>query len=158
NAIDHGIEPMAARRQAGKPPTGRVTVAATLRGSRVEITVSDDGKGLDLAALRGQLAKKGLAVPDDDRDLRDCIFVAGVSTSRAVTRVSGRGVGLDVVKAKVVAMRGTVDVAFEPGRGTRFTLSLPLTLTSLRAVLLGAGGQIFAADSMSVRKVLRVGR
>jgi two-component system chemotaxis sensor kinase CheA len=157
NAVDHGIEPAIARSAAGKPSKGRVTVAATLRGSRVEIAVTDDGKGLDLAAIRGQLRKRDLVVPEHDRELAECVFLQGVSTSPTVTRLSGRGVGLDVVKTTLASMRGTVDVSFEAGRGTRFTLSVPLTLTSLRAVLLGAGGQVFAVDSMSVRKALRIG-
>jgi two-component system chemotaxis sensor kinase CheA len=157
NAVDHGIESLAARHMAGKPDTGRIAVTAAVRGARVEVTVADDGRGLDLAAVREQLRKREIPVPDNDRELIDHIFVPGFSTLSAVTRLSGRGVGLDVVKTRLNSMRGTVDVSFISGKGTRFTLSVPLTLTSLRAVLVGAGGQVFAADSLSVHKILRIG-
>jgi two-component system chemotaxis sensor kinase CheA len=157
NAVDHGVEPATARRTAGKPEMGRVTVAVALRGPRVEVTVSDDGGGLDTVAIRGQLGKRALAVPADDRDAAQGIFLAGLSTAQTITPISGRGIGLDVVKTRLTSMRGTVDVSFEAGRGTRFTLAMPLTLTSVRIILVEASGQTYAIDTVSVHRVLRLG-
>jgi two-component system, chemotaxis family, sensor kinase CheA len=157
NAVDHGIEPVAARRACGKPETGRITLAAAVRGARVEITVSDDGRGLDLTAIRAQLRRQGVSSSGDERDVVEHIFSAGFSTTPAVTSLSGRGVGLEVVKTRVQSMRGGADVSFEPGRGTKFTLRVPLTLTSVRVLILEAGHQIFAIDSASVDRVLRIG-
>jgi two-component system chemotaxis sensor kinase CheA len=156
NAVDHGIEPAAARRAAGKPDLGRVTVAVTLRGPRVEVTVSDDGQGLDTGAIRDQLGKRALAVPVDDLDAAQTIFLPGLSTSETVTPISGRGIGLDVVKTGLTTMRGTVDVSFKAGQGTKFTLVMPLTLTSVRIILVEASGQVYAIDTVSVHRVLRI--
>jgi two-component system chemotaxis sensor kinase CheA len=157
NAVDHGAEPADARRRAGKPPRARVTVTAVFRGAHVEVGVADDGRGLDLDALRQQLRRRDLPEPADERELARAIFLPGLSTSRLVTDVSGRGVGLDVVKARAEALHGTVDVTFDPGRGTRFVLAVPLTLTTLRALLVGAGGQTLALAGTNVQKLVRVG-
>jgi two-component system chemotaxis sensor kinase CheA len=156
NAVDHGAEPAADRRAADKSPRARVTVSAALRGAHVEVAVADDGRGLDLNALREQARKKRLPEPADERDLVRLIFLPGFSTVRLITDVSGRGVGLDVVKSQVEALHGTVDLAFTPGRGTRFTLAVPLTLTTLRALLVAAGGQTFAFAGTNVHKLVRV--
>jgi two-component system chemotaxis sensor kinase CheA len=157
NAVDHGAEPAEQRRAQGKPPRARVTVAAVLRGAQVEVVVADDGRGLDLEALRRQVRKQGLPEPADDRELARLIFLPGLSTSPLITDVSGRGVGLDVVKSRVEALHGTVDLAFAPGGGTRFTLAVPLTLTTLRALMIGVAGQTFAFVGTNVQKLLRVG-
>jgi two-component system chemotaxis sensor kinase CheA len=156
NAVDHGAEPPAQRSAAGKPARARVTVDAVLRGAQVEVVVADDGRGLDLDALRQQARKKGLPEPADDHEAARLVFHPGLSTSRLITDVSGRGIGLDVVKSQVEALHGTVDVTFTPGQGTRFTLAVPLTLTTLRAVLVGAGGQTFAFVGTSVEKLVRI--
>ncbi len=155
NAVDHGAEPPAERRAAGKPAALRLTVSAAVRGAQVEVVVADDGRGLDLEALRRQLRKKGLAEPADERELARVIFLPGFSTSRFITDVSGRGVGLDVVKSRVEALHGLVDLDFTPGAGARFTLSVPLTLTTLRVLLVGAGGQTFAVAAAAVHKLVR---
>ena len=131
NAVDHGAEPATARVAAGKPRHTRLVVAAVLRGATVEVTVSDDGRGVNLDALRQQARKRGLVEPMDDRELARLIFQPGISTAPLITDVSGRGVGLDVVKSRVEALHGVVDLTFTPGGGTRFILSLPLTLTTL---------------------------
>jgi two-component system chemotaxis sensor kinase CheA len=157
NAVDHGIEPKPQRRLRGKPEAGRVTIAAALRGSRVEIKVTDDGKGLDLPAIAEQLRKSGQPVPEDRRELMRSIFLPGLSTAATVTQVSGRGVGLDVVKTQLVAIRGTVDVDFKSKAGTVFTLDVPLTLSSVRAVLVGVGDEIYAIDTASIARVIRIG-
>jgi two-component system, chemotaxis family, sensor kinase CheA len=156
NAVDHGAEPPAERRAAGKPPRARIVVAAALRGAHVEVTVSDDGRGLDLACLREQARQRRLPAPADERELARLVFEPGVSTARSLTHVSGRGVGLDVVKSGIEARHGTVDVAPADGPGTRFTLTVPLTLTTLRVLLVGTSRQIFAVASANVAELLRL--
>jgi two-component system chemotaxis sensor kinase CheA len=156
NAVDHGIEPPDERASKAKATTGVVTVTATLRGAEVLVTVSDDGRGLDLEGIRSQLRRRGLAVPSSDRELAQSIFTQGLSTARTITDVSGRGVGLDVVKRAVETLRGTIEVSFEPGHGTTFALAVPLTLSALRAVLVRVAGSVFALPGSSVRKLLRV--
>ena len=156
NALDHGIEPPAARRSAGKPERGRVTISAALRGGGVEVAVEDDGRGVDLVAIREQARKRKLAVPEDEHDLVRLIFTSGFTTSRIITGVSGRGIGLDVVRSRTEALHGSVNFSFEPGRGCRFVLSLPLTLTTLRALFVAAGGQVYALPVVNVRQLARV--
>jgi two-component system chemotaxis sensor kinase CheA len=156
NAVDHGVEPPARRREAGKPPAGRVTIAAVLRGSQVEVVVADDGRGLDLDALRQQARKRRLPEGVSDAELARLVFLPGFSTVRLITDVSGRGVGLDVVKSRLESLHGTVDLSFAPGQGTRFTLAVPLTLTTLRVLLVGAAGQTFALASTNVQRLVRV--
>ncbi|MBI4565715.1 MAG: response regulator [Planctomycetes bacterium] len=157
NAIDHGIESAAARREGGKFEGGRVTVSAALRGAQVEITVEDDGRGLDVAAIREQARRKTWPLPDEDGEAVKLIFRPGFTTAPIVTELSGRGVGLDVVKTRVESMHGTVDFSFQRGRGTRFVLTLPLTLTTVRALLVASAGHGFAFLGTNVRKLLRVG-
>ncbi|MBV9125949.1 MAG: Hpt domain-containing protein, partial [Planctomycetes bacterium] len=139
NAVDHGAETPEKRQAAGKSPQARITVAAILRGAQVEVVVADDGKGIDLEALREQARKRRIPEPPDERELARIIFLPGLSTAKIITDVSGRGVGMDVVKSQVEALHGTVDLSWAPGKGTSFTLALPLTLTTLRALLLEAG-------------------
>ena len=157
NAVDHGIETPARRASAGKPPRGRVTVSASLRGSQVEVVVADDGLGLDLDRLRDQARRRGIAEPADPRDLERIIFLPGFSTAGRVTSISGRGVGLDVVKDRLEQLHGTIDLDSAPGRGLRFVLAVPLTLTTLRALKFSAGGQVFAFATTNVQKLMRVG-
>jgi two-component system chemotaxis sensor kinase CheA len=157
NAVDHGMEPPDARRAAGRPAQGRITVSAALRGAHVEVTVSDDGRGLDLARLAERARAAGLPVPGDARELARLVFEPGVSTAYAVTDVSGRGVGLDVVKTRIESLHGTADVAAGAGQGARFTLTVPLTLTMLNVLLVAAGGRTFALASASVGNLLRLG-
>lgn len=156
NAVDHGIEPPDERASKGKPTTGVVTVEASLRGAEVLVTVSDDGRGLDLEGIRSQLQRRALPVPSSDRELAQSIFTQGLSTARIVTDVSGRGVGLDVVKRAVEALRGAIEISFEPGHGTTFAFAVPLTLSALRAVLVRVSGSVFALPGSSVRRLLRV--
>ncbi|QRK13527.1 response regulator [Archangium violaceum] len=156
NAVAHGVETPAERREAGKPEEGRVTLSARLRGGRVQVMVEDDGRGLDLASIRARARARGLPVLEDAGDVR-LIFMSGLSTADSVTAVSGRGVGLDVVRSQVEGMRGGVDVTFEPGQGTRFVLDVPLTLSTLRVLLVTAGGQTFAVAGESVERLLRLG-
>jgi two-component system chemotaxis sensor kinase CheA len=156
NAVDHGADLPEQRRAMSKPPRARLTVGAVLRGAQVEVVVEDDGRGLDLDAIRQQLRKRGLPEPADERELARAIFLPGFSTSRLITDISGRGVGLDVVKSRVEALHGTIELSFAGGQGTRFRLAVPLTLTTLRALLLKAGGQTFAFVDTNVQRLLRV--
>jgi two-component system chemotaxis sensor kinase CheA len=156
NAVDHGIETPDERRAAAKPPRATVSVAATLRGNSVEIVVADDGRGVDMAAVREQARRKQMAVPEDDRDAIRLIFLPGFSTAPLVTELSGRGVGLDVVSHQVESLHGHVEFSFTPDQGTRVTLTVPLTLTTIRALLLTASGQIFALPLTSLVRLTRV--
>ncbi len=156
NAVDHGIEPADQRSAAGKTERAYIVVSAALRGAQVEVVIADDGGGIDYEAVRQKARERGLHEPADDRDLADLIFLPGFSTARLLTNVSGRGVGLDVVKSRIEALHGTVAVSTTRGRGTRFILSVPLTLTSLRAILLKASGQIFALASANIQTLARL--
>jgi two-component system, chemotaxis family, sensor kinase CheA len=157
NAVDHGIETRDERLALGKPGRGNVTVTAGLRGGGVEIVVADDGRGLDMAAIREHAQRRHMKVPKDDRAASRLIFLPGFSTARLITALSGRGVGLDVVKHRVESLHGHVDVAFEPGRGTRVVINVPLTVVTIRALLFGAAGHVFALPVASVRRLARVG-
>jgi two-component system chemotaxis sensor kinase CheA len=140
NAVDHGLEHPDEREAAGKPRRGTVTVRAVRRGPEIVLSVRDDGAGLDLDRLRAEAAAPDL----DDEAAAALVFRAGLSTSAAVTNVSGRGVGMDAVRAGVEALRGRVEVASERGAGTTFTVVVPLTLAVVPCVLLAAGGERYA--------------
>ncbi len=162
NAVDHGIEAAEERRAAGKPPTGRLTVRVEPRGSRVGVVVEDDGGGLDHAAIRVRAAEQGLlgdapGGAPSDAALARLIFTPGFSTAAEVTRVSGRGVGLDVVLEAVTRLGGAVDVRSEPGRFTRFDLDLPLTLSATAAILVRVGGDLAALPADAVERVVLLG-
>lgn len=161
NAVDHGIERAADRRAAGKPEIGRVLVRVEPRGNRVGVVVEDDGRGLDLlairaAAVRARLTSEEEAARRPDADAARWVFAPGLSTAREVTTVSGRGVGLDAVAEAMARMRGAVEVKSEPGIGTRFELDLPLTLAATAGVLvrLGELSAILPADA--VERVLLI--
>lgn len=156
NAVDHGIEPPETRLAAGKPATGRVSVSIGQQGDGVECAVADDGRGLDLEKLRAAVVRRGLAVPEDTSSLAMLAFLPGLSTAGTVTRLSGRGVGLDVVKSRLDALRGTIEVQTEPGRGTTFVLRWRLRLTMARVALLGFGVEVFAIPSAQIRTLRRV--
>jgi two-component system chemotaxis sensor kinase CheA len=158
NAVHHGIEQPDERVRAGKPALARITVAAHLRNSQVDITIDDDGRGLDLDAIRDELRRRRMPEPADPQDLARTIFKPRFSTATQVTPISGRGVGLDVVASSVGALHGTVDVIWQPGRGTRMTLAVPLTLTTIRALAVIASGQTFAFPGTNVHKVLQLRR
>lgn len=159
NAVDHGFEPAAERLAAGKPERGTITIGAALRGSVVEITVRDDGRGLDTEAIRAAAIARGIELPEgiDTDTLHGMIFRNGLSTARSVTRVSGRGVGLDVVRDALEAVHGTVITSSIAGKGVRFTMTVPLTLGALRGVIAVCGGRRVAFAATNVERVLRVG-
>jgi two-component system chemotaxis sensor kinase CheA len=160
NSVDHGVEMPDARVAAGKPAEGVVKLSASHRGNQVEIRISDDGKGMDPAKLRAKAVEKGLLTPDeadqlDDRAALDIIFRAGFSTAATISHVSGRGVGMDVVRTTIVTrLKGTIDVESTPGQGSAFVLKLPLTLAIIQVLLARAGGETFAIPLDSVLRVL----
>jgi two-component system chemotaxis sensor kinase CheA len=145
NCVDHGIETPAERLQAGKSDQGRITLQAGQLGSEVIIAVSDDGRGIDLGRVREQADRLGVDTSElTDDDTLQLIFRSGLSTSTVVTDVSGRGVGLDVVHANVLASRGRIEVRSTFGVGTEFRIIVPITLAVLRCLLVEAGNQRFA--------------
>jgi len=160
NAIDHGIEPPDARAAAGKPPEGVIRIAAAHRGNQVEIRVSDDGRGLDPDKLRDKAIERGLISPAaaeamDDPAARELIFRAGFSTAATVSEISGRGVGMDVVRQTIVTrLKGTIEVESTKGRGSAFVLKLPLTLAIIQVIIARAGGETFAIPLDVVKRVL----
>jgi two-component system chemotaxis sensor kinase CheA len=156
NAVAHGLETPDARRRAGKPEEGRVTLSANISGGRVKVSVEDDGRGLELDAIRARARAQGWEAPEDPAAAARLIFHPGLSTASRVTALSGRGVGLDVVRSQVEALRGSVDVAFRPGAGTRFVLDVPLTLSTLRVLRVTAGGQHFTLPAENVERLLRL--
>ncbi|MGD0993424.1 MAG: response regulator [Gemmatimonadales bacterium] len=156
NAVAHGIERPDERESAGKPRRGRITIAAALRGDRIAITVADDGAGLNVAAIRSRLAGLGRPTPADERVLVRGIFEGGMSTTADATVISGRGVGLDIVRAAMAAVRGGVEVTWVAGKGTTFTLTCPPSLASVRALLVLVGSQVLALPTSHVERVLRV--
>jgi len=144
NAIDHGIEDRATRAAAGKPASGRITLAAAHRSGRIVIELADDGRGIDRVRVRAAAITKGLIAPDarpSDAEIDALLFHPGFSTARTVTSLSGRGVGMDVVRTSLLALGGRISIASVAGQGTRFTISLPLTLAVLNGMLVRARGQ-----------------
>ncbi|MCX6624971.1 MAG: chemotaxis protein CheA, partial [Acidobacteria bacterium] len=146
NSMDHGIETPAARRAAGKPPTATIHLSARHSGANVLIRVSDDGRGLDVDSVRARAIEQGLI--DDGARLSDAevfalILAPGFSTAREVTEVSGRGVGMDVVRRSVEGLRGTIDLDSKPGTGLTVTLRLPLTLAIIDGLLVRVGHSHF---------------
>lgn len=146
NALDHGIESPDQRRENGKHPRGRVELKAEYQGGTVVIELRDDGRGIDRNAVREKAAAQGLVAEGErvsDQELYRLLFRAGFSTAEAVSDMSGRGVGLEVVRRNIEALRGTVDVSSEPGSGTTMSIRLPLTLAILDGFLVGVGGETY---------------
>lgn len=158
NAVDHGIEQPAVRTGAGKPARGTVTVGASLRGDRLLVSVSDDGGGIDSAALRDSLARAGRDVGAGAAELKTALLRGGVSTRAEASAFSGRGVGIDLARAAVTRMGGRLDVTWQAGKGTDFTLECPLTLARIRAVMAVVGSQTFALPTAHVERLLRLPR
>nr|AAM52214.1 CheA4 [Myxococcus xanthus] len=161
NAIDHGLESTEERRVAGKSEAGRLTVRVEPRGSRIAVVVEDDGSGLSPSRVRATAVRRGLLPADEAEKLSDAqaarlIFQPGFSTREQVSATSGRGVGLDVVQATAQRLQGSVDVAFTAGRGTRFTVDLPLTLAAALGLLVRTGTTVSAIPSDSVNRILRL--
>ncbi len=160
NCADHAIELPADRREAGKPEHGTIRLAAYHEGGSVTISIADDGRGLDIERIRGKAIAKGLATEAELDRLSDAqisyfIFHPGFSTADSVTAVSGRGVGMDVVKANVDSIGGTVDVASRAGLGTTITIKIPLTLAIISALIVVAGTDRYAIPQIAVRELVR---
>ncbi len=163
NAVDHGLETAEERRRAGKDPVGRVSLLAYQRDNTIVVEVADDGRGIDPERMRAAAVARGLLTPEQARELPDreacaLIFSPGFSTAAAVSEVSGRGVGMDIVRRNVERVGGRVDLESEAGRGTTFRLVLPLTLATIRALLVRAGEGVFALPLASVAETIRLAR
>jgi len=159
NALDHGIESRAARAAAGKAETGEIAIAVRQVGNEIAIELSDDGSGLNLDEIRAKAVAQGRLAPDaqaTEAQLIECIFQPGFTTASRVTQLSGRGIGMDVVRAEIAALGGRVEVTTRRGGGTSFLLYLPLTLAVAQAVLVRAGGRLWALPAPMVEQVQQV--
>ncbi|MGB8930354.1 MAG: chemotaxis protein CheA, partial [Anaeromyxobacteraceae bacterium] len=161
NAIDHAVEPVDVRERLGKPRAGRITLAAAQRGNHVEIVVEDDGSGIDEERIREVAVQRGLAAGEavrgmTRREVMNLIFVPGFSTARQVTSLSGRGVGMDVVKNNIANLSGIIELHSVRGHGTRFEITLPTTLAIVRALVVAVAGRTYAVPLNSVLEILQV--
>ena len=161
NALDHGLEAPDVRERAGKPREGRISVAASQRGGTLVVELRDDGAGIDPAAVKAAAVSRGAisaaeAAAMSPRDAIALIFQPGLSTSEVVTDLSGRGVGLDVVRESVERLQGTVEVDSRIGIGTTFTLTLPVTVATTQCLLVRAAGQTFGLPLSGVGRILRL--
>ncbi len=161
NSIDHGIESPGARASAGKPKRGKVTLAAEHSGAEVLIRISDDGAGLDAGKIRARALDRGLIAPNEEMpesEMHALIFTPGFSTAGEITRVSGRGVGMDVVKRAVEALRGSIDIRGRKGEGAVITLRLPLTLAIIDGLLVSVGDDHYVLPLSTVEECVELKR
>lgn len=161
NSADHGIEAPAERRARGKSERGTIRLSATHEGGTITIQIADDGRGLDLSSIKRVAVERGLVSEAEiermpESQVAKLIFHPGFSTAKAITSVSGRGVGMDVVRSNIEQIGGTIDIRSEPGMGTTFTIKIPLTLAIVAALIVSAGNQRFAIPQMSVLELVRV--
>ncbi|MCZ8278080.1 MAG: hybrid sensor histidine kinase/response regulator [Acetobacteraceae bacterium] len=162
NSGDHGLEKPADRRAAGKPETGRILLNAYHQGGHIIIEIGDDGRGLPVEKIRAKVLAQGLATEAElaqmsEHDVLRFIFRPGFSTAQQITSVSGRGVGMDVVKTNIERIGGTIELRSKEGRGTTFTIKIPLTLAIVSALIVQAGGERFAIPQIGVVELVRVG-
>jgi two-component system chemotaxis sensor kinase CheA len=160
NAVDHGIEPPLERAAAGKPPEGTLRLNAYHQGNQVVIEIADDGRGIDLAAVVRKAVDRGIVTAEQaqrlsENDALDLIFHAGLSTASQVTEVSGRGVGMDIVKAVMDRLKGTISVCSIAGEGTTFRLKVPLTLAIIKALLFRISERLYAVPLGNVLEIVR---
>ena len=164
NCVDHGIETPLEREKAGKPRAGKIAISISQRsGKRIGITISDDGRGIDAGKVRATAVKAGILSPGEAAILTDeetipLVFRSGVSTSPIITEISGRGLGLAIVREKVEALGGIVSIDSSPGKGSTLGILLPVTLATFRGILVHAGGHPFLLPTMKVERVLGVKR
>jgi chemosensory pili system protein ChpA (sensor histidine kinase/response regulator) len=159
NSVAHGVEPSAERLAKGKTELGEIKIEVRQEGNEIVLAVTDDGAGLNYERIRAKAVSQGLLTPDDspsDAEVAEFIFHPGFSTATEVTQLAGRGVGMDVVKSEVAALGGRVELTSETGRGTKFTVYLPLTLAVTQAVMVRAGGVSFAIPAVMVEQVRQV--
>jgi two-component system chemotaxis sensor kinase CheA len=159
NALDHGIEPAEERARKGKNPIGKVTLNAYQQGNSVVLDVTDDGRGIDPELVRKSAVKRNLIAqhdPFDQQRAYEMLFTPGFSTAAAVSEISGRGVGLDVVKKNLQELKGSIDILSVPGEGATFRIMLPITLAIIQALIVRAAGEQFAIPLTSVEESLRI--
>jgi two-component system chemotaxis sensor kinase CheA len=161
NCVDHGIETPSERTKAGKSEIGNINIGAYQKGNHVVIEIGDDGRGLDVERIKDTALKKGLIHEDyvDDmtkRDVMNLLFLPGFSTAKEVSEISGRGVGLDVVKTNIANLSGMIDIFSEEGKGTKFTITLPITLAIIRALIIRVNERIYAIPLNSVLEIISV--
>jgi len=159
NSIDHGIEPPEERERLGKPRAGRIKLKAYYQGDRVFISVEDDGRGIDVDKVKEKAIEKGIATKDrlekmTEKEILSLVFSPGFSTADRISEVSGRGVGMDVVMDVVMRFRGTVDLSSEKGKGTKVTMSFPLTIGIIKSLLVSMCGRLFAIPIHSVLEIV----
>lgn len=162
NAADHGLELPEERRSVGKPEKGQIRLNAYHEGGQILVEIADDGRGLDVDRIRAKAIERGITTAEDARRLSDeqifpFIFEPGFSTASQITSLSGRGVGMDVVQSNVERIGGSIDVRSVHGKGSVFTLKIPLTLAILRALIVRVDGEDFAIPQTSVDELLKVG-
>jgi two-component system chemotaxis sensor kinase CheA len=163
NCVDHGIEPPTERITAGKPAQGTVRLNAYHQGNQIVIEVEDDGRGIDRAKLASKAIERGILSAGDvaqlgEQELLNLVFHPGLSTADQVTTISGRGVGMDVVRTVLDRLKGSVSIRTTAGKGTTFFLKVPLTLAIIKALLFRVGGRILAIPLASVVEITRVSR
>jgi len=160
NALDHGIEPPEERIAKGKPEVGTVRLFAYHEGDHIIVGIQDDGRGIDPEKIKKKAIEKGLITPEQaaqmsDKEAYELIFMPGFSTAEQVSDVSGRGVGMDVVASTIHALRGSIEIESELGKGTTIYLKLPLTVAIIRTLMIGVNGQVYAVPLHSVVEVVR---
>ncbi len=160
NCADHGIESAAERLAAGKPAKGTIRLSACHQGGHIIIEIADDGRGLDMARIRAKAVELGVAgeaelAAKSETEIGNLIFMAGFTTAKQITSISGRGVGMDVVRANIEQIGGTVELKSVAGAGTTFTVKIPLTLAIVSALIVEAGGERFAIPQLSVIELVR---
>jgi two-component system chemotaxis sensor kinase CheA len=161
NAIDHGIETPEERLGFGKDEKGTITLSSFQKGNHVVIQIDDDGSGIDLARVRQKAVQRGLiSSPFDvsDKEALELIFLPGFSTSETISEISGRGVGMDVVRTNIAALSGMIDLDSFPGKGTRVTITLPITLAIIKALIITTAGRTYALPITSVLESIIVER
>jgi len=161
NSVDHGIEPIEKRKALGKPEAGNIALRAYQDGSNVVIEVEDDGEGINIEKVKNKAIEKGLINKDmadnlTKKDVIDFLFKPNFSTADKITDISGRGVGLDVVKTKIEALGGVVDVETELGKGSKFFIRLPLTLAIIQALMVMVGNEKYAIQLSSIHKIVNI--
>ncbi len=161
NSIDHGLEPPGVREASGKPKTGVIHLSACHSGSHVIIQIRDDGKGIDKCAVRARAIEKGLVAANAELPEKECyalILEPGFSTAKEITSVSGRGVGMDVVRQTIAALRGSIDIESKKGKGTTITITLPLTLAIIEGLQVEIGGEFFVMPLSAVEECIELTR
>lgn len=159
NAFDHALEPPEERVASGKSPIGNIRIAAFQRGNHVVLEVADDGRGMDVEAIRRKSVERGLLAVDDvvsEREILNLVFEPGLSTREEVSQTSGRGVGMDVVRSNLAALGGLVEVASRSGLGTTITITLPITLAIFQALIVRVADERYAIPLSSVQQTLRL--